>query len=128
MDAINFLKTIYVGDRYCKGIFIDSFNSKVKMQVNCISRVKGESWNYYNSEDVYDGFIVFNSVKSICFESDGYIPNDSINDIKAEKLTDDIAKYLVTVKVDSVDDNGKRTEVIIKIKADSVDIENPTCE
>jgi hypothetical protein len=34
-----------------------------------------------------------------------------MNDIRAEAPVGDLAKYLVVVSVDSVDETGKRTEV-----------------
>lgn len=124
MNVVEFLKTVYVGDRACKSVLIDCWNSEVKIQVTCISRVRSASWDCYTAEDLADGFIVFEGVKSVSLEPSGVIPNDTINDIQAELLPGDQPKYLIVMSVDAVDSNGDRTEVLIRIRADAMALED----
>ena len=125
MDIKEFLKTIYVGDRGCKSILVDGWKAEVKMQVTCISRVRSEEWSYYSDEDLIDGFIVFERVTRIFFDPPGMVPNDLINDIWDEELADQgETKYRFVLSIDAVDASGARTEVEVRIHADSIALED----
>ena len=125
MDLDEFVNSVYLGDRGLKSIFIDGCNHEVKLQVTCISRVRGSSWDYYTEEDIDDGLIVFEGVTSIAFEPSGLVPNDFINEIRAERIVNSENRYLVTISVGSVDAGGIHKEVLIRIHADSMALEDP---
>src|SRR5438105_15836465 len=103
MTPRKFIRTLYLGDRACKAIVIDSWNTCVRVQVDCISRVRSTSgtWDYYIDEDINNGFLVFTGVLACELQNAGYLPNDSINSL------------------DVVEDNGE--EVTIEISIDAVD-------
>ena len=125
MNVIEFLDTIYLGDRGCKSILIDSWNLEIRLQVTCISRVRSDNWNYYDKEDIPDGFLIFENAKGILFEPSGLIPNDLINDIRARALADHESQYLIEINISSVNSTGIRTEMLIHIYADSMALEDP---
>lgn len=78
------LETIYLGDRAGKSIRIDGWNSTVALELNCISRVRGPSWNFYTAEDIEGGFLVFKGVDSIAFDPPGLVPDDYFGNFRAE--------------------------------------------
>lgn len=125
MDIPSFLKTIYLGDRACKSILIDGGASEIKLQVDCISRVRGDVWNFYTDEDIVNGFIVFTGVRSLRFDPPGLIPNDLICSIKADALVDDPQHWLVTIDVVSISESGDYPSVLIQIVASSIALEAP---
>lgn len=83
-DIPDLLKTIYLGDRACKSIKVDGWNDTVVVEVDCISRVRGAQWDYYNDENLDDGLLVFEDVRSIEFQPPGLIPDDLFGDFRAE--------------------------------------------
>lgn len=123
MRIDEFLKTVYIGDRACKSLMIDGWNSEVKVQVTCISRVRSENWNYYDAEDLINGYLVFEGVNRVDFEPAGPLPNDLINDIRVETASDTPDLECVIVSIDSVDAEGHRVEVLVRIVAKEMALE-----
>lgn len=125
-----FLKTIYLGDRSCKNLLIDGWNRRVVLQVDLISRIRSDNgnWEFYSDEDIPDGFIVFTGADFIDFNPAGFIPNDLINSIALDnsmKVETIKEKFLFRLSIGSVNQKGESQEVIIRILADGIHLENP---
>lgn len=129
MTPEKFVKSIYLGDRGCKGIVIDSWNKRVAIQVDLISRIKPETviWDFYSDGDIEDGWLVFSEVDSIAFKPSGPLPNDFINNFGVTPMNPvgNLLPYLFELSIGSADDSGKTTEVLVRIQAKRVHIEDP---
>lgn len=129
MSPVEFIKTIYLGDRLCKSIDIDGTQGRIAIQVNLISRVRSSSgnWEYYDREDIEDGLLVFSGATGIRFDPSGPLPNDLINDLQ---VVDESSKfhrpaYLFRISISSVGAAGDSTEVIVEIQAEGIHLEDP---
>ena len=98
-DPLKFLKTIYLGDRGVTGISMDSVRKTVKIHIDCISRVRGENWNYYTDEDLENGAIVFIGCKKFFFDTNGVLTGDFIEIESVEQTADD--EYCIVFDVSS---------------------------
>ncbi len=125
MNPKQFADTLYLGDRACKRILIDSWKNRLGIQVDSISRLKAgtKSWNYYTDEDVNDGWLVFSGLKSVSAEPSGPIPNDTL---EITNVTEFNGRFIFDISIGSVDEMGKTTEILIKIVADKISIETNT--
>lgn len=120
MNPIQFVRSVYLGDRACKSIVIDSWAAEVKVQIDCISRVRGETWDFYNAEDLDDGFIVFEGVRKVEWDPNGLIPNDLIDDFTVEASADG-THYIFEMVVESVEkSSGRYTPVKFRVHAASI--------
>jgi hypothetical protein len=125
MKPEEFIKTIYLGDRGCKKIEIDGWNEKIRIQVTEISRVRDVSgqWNFYNDENIVDGYIVFSDVKSFVFDPPGFIPNDEIELCSAEYIDENYYRFIVMVA--SCSEEGVYTRIYLTIEAKEISLEDP---
>ncbi|MBL1274535.1 MAG: hypothetical protein COB30_000445 [Ectothiorhodospiraceae bacterium] len=84
MNVMNFINSIYLGDRGCKKILIDGWGKEVCIEVDVISRIRSPdgNWNYYDDEDIDNGLVVFKNIHSFLLTPQGKIPNDLINLLK----------------------------------------------
>lgn len=125
MKIKDFIKTIYLGDRWLKSIIIDSVNCNVKLHVNLISRIRNEdgAWNYYNDENIEDGYIVFTDVESLEMSPQGVIPNDEICNYEVNIINDSVSE--VIFYVGSYDKNYNYTEVKLRLLAGGIYLEDP---
>ena len=105
-DPLKFLKTIYLGDRGVTGISMDSVRKTVKIHIDCISRVRGENWNYYTDEDLENASIVFTGCKKFFFDTNGVLPGDFIEIESLEQLADN--EYSIVFDVSSYSFDEKR--------------------
>lgn len=78
MNPIEFYETIYLGDRWCKQVIFDGVAGEIRLQIDLISRVRGNQWNYYADEDLADGFLVLENVAKFELIPQGPLPNDWI--------------------------------------------------
>ena len=125
-----FLRTVYLGDRACKGLTIDSWGKRFVLHVSCISRIRSQSgeWQFYTDEDIPDGVLVFTGLDSIEFAPSGHVPNDAVNSIDVKTLSDDplAPLFLFEISVGSSGRQGDVTEVTIRVVARDVHLENPS--
>jgi len=124
MDAEKFIKTLYLGDRTCKRILIDSWNERCGIQINRISRLKDKTstWDFYTDDDLDDGWIVFDGVTSFAATPPGPIPNESIEIVEVTVLGGDgVMRFKISVG--SVNQSGKISAVMIEIVASQISVE-----
>lgn len=121
-----FLRTLYLGDRACKSITIDGWTSTVRVQIDCVSRVRDPSgvWNFYTDEDIRDAVLVFADVVTIELRGDGHLPNDAINSLEVVDVADDVAT--VELSVDSVDEEAVHHETVVRLRCKGAWLEDPT--
>lgn len=124
MTPSDFIRSIYLGDRACKAVVLNGWDAEVKVQVDCISRIRGESWDFYNEENLEGGFIVFEGVKKIEWDPNGRIPNDAITELTVEPCLRQDAKYVFRVVIASGDEKTLEfVPVRIAIFADGIALE-----
>ncbi len=133
MDPREFVKTIYLGDRGCTGIFIDCERGRVALQIDLISRIRSPSgnWEFYRDENIERGCIVFTGVQSLRL-TPGPLPNDYILDFTVERVAmgeksaDEAPQYAFRMETGSVDNKGNYHSVTIEVVAEGVHLEDPS--
>jgi hypothetical protein len=121
----DFLKTVYLGDRACKGYILESWEKRFALIVDSISRIRSPSgiWEFDTSEDIEDGHLVFEGVTSLTFSPCGPLPNDYILGITSEPMQD---TYVFHIAIASVGSNGTEScEVKISVQATDVYLRDP---
>ncbi|WP_412022577.1 DUF6258 family protein [Burkholderia cepacia] len=123
-NPANFLKSIYLGDRVCKAISLDTWNAVVRIRIDVISRIRSDSgnWEFHKDEDVENGSLVFGDVKAFSMSPDGLLPNDLVNSVSIAPAEGN-GLWNFRMGVDSVDENGCAQEVQIAIVARTLWIE-----
>ncbi|GAA5786679.1 DUF6258 family protein [Chitiniphilus shinanonensis] len=123
MNVCDFINTIYLGDRAVKSVWIDCWGKEVKVEIDCISRIRGKKWNFYIDEDVVNGRLVFFDVCYVSFGSSGLVPNDYIDDLCA--VEDEGGGYLIKLTAGFLGDELHHKDAVMEIKAKSMAIEDP---
>ena len=85
---------------------LDSVRKTVKIHIDCISRVRGENWNYYTDEDLENASIVFIGCKKFFFDTNGILPSDFIEIESVEQTADN--EYSIVFDVSSYSFDEKR--------------------
>lgn len=82
------IERIYLGDRAVKGFEIESQSEVIRIQIDCISRLRidTDKWDFYDEEDIENGYIVFNKVYYFEVVPSSIIPGDYIIDYKFTKI------------------------------------------
>ncbi|HYW80304.1 MAG TPA: DUF6258 family protein [Thermoguttaceae bacterium] len=128
---VEFLKTIYLGDRVCKSILIDGSQHQLVLRVDCISRIRDPSgrWNFYRDENIEDGLIVFTDVSSFKISPLGVIPNDAINELVVDETKvaseQDIMAWTFRLSIDSITSDSTNVEAVLEIVSSGIHIEDP---
>jgi hypothetical protein len=125
MEAHDFIKTIYLGDRALKGLTIDSWECVVKLSIDEISRIRSDDglWNFYNEENIVDGQLVVAGVRDFRIEPAGAIPNDLIRDVTFESLGS--GDFRLTISVCSVNKQAEVTVCLVGVTGNDLYLVDP---
>ena len=117
-----FIKSIYLGDRYCENLEIN--DKKIIFQINCISRVEDgdEEWNFYSKKDIDHGCLVFDEVVEFR-SSSKLIINDEIYAIEVVEKKNDVYSFIVYGC--NISDEAISTDIEFYIKAKKIYIYDP---
>ncbi|HCA7079835.1 TPA: hypothetical protein MX214_002988 [Citrobacter sedlakii] len=90
---------IYLGDRAIKKIEFDLWEKEIRIQVNLISRLAygTTEWNFYNNEDLEDGYFVFSDVDFFNITPEGSIPDDYIISMITDKVNGEYFESTIAV-------------------------------
>ncbi|HCM1964448.1 TPA: hypothetical protein N3A49_003928 [Salmonella enterica subsp. salamae serovar 56:l,v:z39] len=90
---------IYLGDRAIKKIEFDLWEKEIRIQVNLISRLAygTTEWNFYNNEDLEDGYFVFYDIYCFNITPEGSIPDDYIISMITNKVNGEYFESTIAV-------------------------------
>ena len=128
MTPLELMDTIYLGDRACKALTIESWQNRVLVQVDCLSRIRDPSghWNFYSDEDIEDAYIVLTGVSSLALEPPGRVPDDYFLDWRAEiAASTPEPSYRVIFEVGSSGNMGPAGNVVLTVIATGIHLEDP---
>ena len=120
-----FVKSIYLGDRGIDGIMLELKNRDERNKIDCISRVRGDSWSYYTDEDVENGTLLFRGVTKFSMQPHGPLPSEFIGDFTVVAIDDERVGFNFQIKSGALRDDLSSVEVTIGITASSIAIIDP---
>jgi hypothetical protein len=122
MKPQEIIASLYLGDRACKAVLVNTWKKTIGIQVDVISRLRpgAKTWDYYTDEDITDGWLVFEGVKRCFFDPSGSLPNDLINEIVVDSIPNSPGAYTFKISIGSVSSDGNYVETLIAIEAESV--------
>lgn len=124
MNIEDFLKSIYLGDRYCISEIYDKKNKLYQIHMNCISRIRSNDgeWHFYTDEDIENGIIMFEGIEEITRENKKEL-NDEIYEIEIIGKEKEFIQFCIYGS--NVNDEGITTDVNIYIKAKELYVMDP---
>jgi hypothetical protein len=128
MRVDHFLATVYLGDRACKAVLIDSWKDRVSIVVDEISRIRSESglWEFYNDENVTNGTLVFGGVRFCSLTPPGPLPSDQIDIESIESVDTTSEHFRVRFHIMGwFPETKEMCSMQLEIIANSVHIEDP---
>lgn len=125
MNVEQFIKSLYLGDRFCTKLIFDGDKNQVELHINLISRVRSESgeWNFYSDEDIENGAIVFAGIKSIDLGDLKMLPNDQLYNIDVKNLSNDLYEFVI--ETSHVDQDAMTHDLTIRLVAEGAFLMNP---
>jgi len=126
MNFKTFINTIYLGDRACKSLLLNGWEGRVEITVNLLSRIRDSTgnWNFYSEEDIENGIIVFAGIEEVFIEPSGRFPNDAIEHLVVEKVTENgVGHFRLTAN--QVTEEGETHRVIVRIVAKDLYLIDP---
>ncbi|EBC4879235.1 hypothetical protein JHW15_004521 [Salmonella enterica subsp. enterica] len=90
---------IYLGDRAIKKIEFELWEKEIRIQINLISRLAygTTEWNFYNNEDLEDGYFVFFDVDCFSITPEGSLPDDYIISMITDKVNGEYFESTIAV-------------------------------
>lgn len=125
MNIERFIESIYLGDRFCTKLVFNGSKNQVELHINLISRIRSESgdWNFYSDEDIINGAIVFNGIRSIGIGKLDLLPNDQIDRIHVKKKENGFYEFII--EMSHVDHDAITHDLTMCLEAEGAYLMNP---
>ena len=118
MNPIEWMRTVYLGDRSIESLTLDGNKRALIFEVDLISRVRSPDgqWKYYDKEDIPNGKIVLDSVWQFSFHPQASFLNDYISNFEVVSyIHNGKPMFKSTVSTGSIDREGIGSEVRVEV-------------